>query len=308
MKLKLASLQAGPFEKSDTYDSYINKQWEVFDKLVAAEKPDAVLFPEVTNGPYFCQVYNDAFFEMAETVDGPTITTSIQKAKESNTHIVSSIFFKDSDNRYYDICFFCSPTRGLVGIYRKCHIPKLETPTLTTDESYYFDEGNELSTFSMDNGVRIAMMLCYDRSFPECWRTYYLKGAQIFFVSACTWGFRGDFFINELRTRAFETHSFLVVANRAGDEIIEGEKKARDHFGKSAIIDPMGEVIAIVEKVPFSYVAAEVDLDLIAKVNAPLPWKRDRRPELYGIITSSKREGFEAKIKSRLQSMACKGE
>lgn len=303
MKMKLASLQAGPFEPNDTYDSYIGKQWDLFDRLVAAEKPDVVLFPETTNGPYFCQVYNEAFFEMAETVDGPTITDSIRKSKETGTHIVSSIFFKDTDGRYFDICFLCSPTRGLVGIYRKCHIPKLETPTLTTDEPYYFDEGDELPIFSLDNGVKIAMLLCYDRSFPECWRTYYLKGANVFFVSACTWGFRGDFFINELRTRAFETHSFLVVANRAGDEMIEGEQKPRDHFGKSAIIDPMGEVVAQIEKEPWSYVAAEVDLELIEKVNEPLPWKRDRRPELYGIITSSKREGFEQKIKKRITSM-----
>lgn len=303
MKLKLACLQAGPFEKNDTSESYMKKQWDLFDTLTAAEKPDVVLFPETTSGPYFCQVYNDAFFDLAETVDGPTITTSIRKAREANTHIVSSIFFKDTNSRYYDISFLCSPTRGLVGIYRKCHIPKLESPTLTTDEPYYFDEGNELPVFSLDNGVKVAMLLCYDRSFPECWRTYYLKGAQIFFLSACTWGFRGDFFIGELRTRAFETHSFLAVANRAGDEIIEGERKARDHFGKSAIIDPMGEVLAIVEKVPFSYVAAEVDLDLIDKVNVPLPWKRDRRPELYDIITSSKREGYEEKLKKRIKSM-----
>jgi len=299
MKIKLAAVQTGPYEKDDTYDSYMQKQWEVFDKLIKSEKPEVVLFPEVTNGPYFCQVYNDDFFNrFAETVDGPTITTTVKKAKESGAHIISSIFFKDtSDNKYYDIAFLASPRRGLVGIYRKCHIPKLQTPTLTTDEPYYFAEGNELPIYLLDNGIPIAMMLCYDRSFPECWRTYWLQGAKIFFVAACTWGFRGDFFINELRTRAFESHGFVVVAHRAGDEIIEGEKKVREHFGKSAIIDPMGEVIAIVEKVPWTYVAAEVDLELIDKVNEPLPWKRDRRPELYGIITSSKREGLENKFK-----------
>jgi N-carbamoylputrescine amidase len=87
------------------------------------------------------------------------------------------------------------------------------------------------------------------------------------------------------------------VTNRAGNEIIEGEKKERDHFGKSAIIDPMGEVVAIVEKEPWTYVAAEIDLGFIDQVNEPLPWRRDRRPELYGIITSSKREGLEEKGK-----------
>lgn len=298
MKMKLAGVQIGPYEKDDTYESYLKKQWDVFDKLVKAEKPDLVLFPEVANGPYFCQVYNDDFFNLAETMQGRTATDTIRKSKESGAHIVTSIFEKDeAEGRYYDNAFLCSPTKGLVGVYRKCHIPKLQTPTLTTDEPYYFAEGNDLPVFSLDNGVPIAMMLCYDRSFPECWRTYYLKGAKIICVAACTWGFRGDFFINELRTRAFETHTFVMVTNRAGDEIIEGEKKARDHFGKSAIIDPMGEIVTLVEKEPWSYIAAEVDLELIDKVHEPLPWKRDRRPELYGIITSSKREGLEGKSK-----------
>jgi hypothetical protein len=54
---------------------------------------------------------------------------------------------------------------------------------------------------------------------------------------------------------------------------------------------------------PWAYVAGEADLDMIDKVHEFLPWRRDRRPELYGIITSSQREGFEAKLKTRIPSM-----
>ena len=296
MKIKLAGIQTGPYEKNDTYESYMQKQWDVFDTLIEAEQPYAVLFPEVTSGPYFCQVYNDAFFDLAETKDGKTMTTCIQKAKETGTHIISSIFFKDeAENKYYDSAFLVSPTRGLVGIYHKCHLPKMQTPTLTTDEPYYFSEGNNLPVYTLDNGVPIAMLLCFDRSFPECWRSYFLKGAKIFFMGACTWGFRGEFFLNELRTRAFESQGFVVVTNRAGDEIIDGENKVRDHFGKSAIINPLGEIVTNLEKEKWSYIAAEVDLDMIDQINQFLPWKRDRRPELYEVILSTKREGLESK-------------
>ena len=289
MRVKLLGLQIGTYTKDDTYDSYMKKQYDLLEKGVKAEKPYLAVFPEGQTGPYFCTTYDDRWFKLAEFIDGPTTTTMLKKSKEMHIHIVFT-FFEKSVKRdhihYYSSMALASPTRGLVGLYRKTHLPKMETSTLTTDEKYYFEPGNSLPVFKLDNGVTVAMVLCYDRSFPEVWRAHYLQGAQIICMAACTWGFRGEFFIEELRTRAYESRSFVIALNRAGSEIVEGEKQVRDHFGKGAIINPNGDIVASIGGEPWSYVAAEVDLDLINVLSAPLPWKRDRRPELYGILTA----------------------
>ena len=48
----------------------------------------------------------------------------------------------------------------------------------------------------------------------------------------------------------------------------------------------MGDIVVSLEDEPWTYLAAEVELDQIHEASTPLPWKRDRRPELYGIVTA----------------------
>ena len=91
-------------------------------------------------------------------------------------------------------------------------------------ENYYFKSGNTMPVFDLDNGVKIAMLTCYDRSFPEQWRAYFLKGAEIICVPACTMGLRKDMFVTELQTRALESHSYVIALNRAGEE---GKRRMR---------------------------------------------------------------------------------
>lgn len=78
----------------------------------------------------------------------------------------------------------------------------------------------------------------------------------------------------------------MVAVNRVGDEQVEGERLIRNHFGKSMIAGPTGDLLASLEDEKWEYVSAVVDLDEIEKAHITVNFKRDRRPELYGIVTA----------------------
>lgn len=290
MKVNILGIQPGTVIDGMTNEEYFNKQIDFMcDELESSiEKVDLVVFPELMTGKYFGFVREKRWFEYAEDfLNGSTTKTMMLLSREYNVHICYSIFEKaveKGETVYYNTMGLVSPVRGVIGKYRKIHLPGGDLRYNPCYEKYYFKSGNQLPVFELDNGVKIAMMLCYDRSFPEVWRHYYLKGAEIICVATCTMGLRKDMFVAELQTRALESHSYVVALNRAGEEKTENEEVPRQHFGKSMIIDPLGNIVTSLEDEEWDAVSAIIDTEKIAYARGRLNWQRDRHPELYGII------------------------
>lgn len=291
MKVKVVGIQPGTVKGKMTDKEYVEKQVKYMEEVVNKEKPYLVVFPEMMTGRYFGCVLQKKWFENAEDfLTGETTTIMKDKSKELNVHIVYSLFERAVENGetvYYNTMGFVSPVRGVVGRYRKIHIPGGDLRYNKVYEKYYFKSGNMAPVFELDNGVKIAMMLCYDRSFPELWRTYFLKRAQIVCVATCTMGLRADMFVTELQTRGLESHSFVIALNRAGQEQVDGEEEPRQHFGKSLIVNPLGSIIASVDDKPWTYVTSDLDMAEIAYARGRLNWERDRHPEMYGMVSDT---------------------
>jgi len=277
-KLTVAGIQMGPYPGS--YAANIEKAVEALDRAVAEHRPDIVCFSEMMTGPYFCRVYDDDYFSFAEPVPGPTTETFAAEARRHGIGIVATAF-EECDGSYYNTSMLLSPEGELIGKYRKSHVPSSSSPIINSDEKYYFKPGDRLSVFEMDD-LKIGILICFDRSFPETFRTLALKGAEIVFVPVCSWGIRADAFQSELRVRAMESQVFVVAVNKAGFEQVEGEDGGREHFGRSCIIDPIGEIEASIGDEPWGIVAATIDLEKRALMKAALVnWLQERRPELY---------------------------
>lgn len=289
MKVKVVGLQPGTVTPGMTNQEYVDKQIAYMEEVVEKEKPYVVAFPEMMTGIYFGMLREQKWFQYAEDfLTGSTTTRMLEEAKKLNVHIVYSLFEKAQEGGktvYYNTMGIISPIRGVIGKYRKIHIPGGDLRYNLVYEKYYFQPGKELPVFELDNGVKIAMLICYDRSFPEVWRSYYLQGAQIIVAATCTMGLRADMFVCELQTRALESHSFVVALNRAGTEQIENEPEPRLHFGKSLIANPLGNlVVEPLDNVGWQYVAADLDMDEVTYARGRLNWQRDRHPEVYGMI------------------------
>lgn len=287
--IKVLGIQPGTVVDGMTNEEYVDKQIAYMEEAVKKEKPYLVAFPEMMTGIYFGFVREKRWFQYAEEfLTGPTTKKMLAKAKELNVHIAYSLFEKAIENGkevYYNSMGLVSPIRGVIGRYRKIHIPGGDLRYTPVYEKYYFNSGDKLPVFELDNGVKVSMVICYDRSFPEVWRTYYLKGAQIVIAATCTMGLRKDMFVTELQTRALESHTYVIGLNRAGEEKTENEKEPRIHFGKSLIINPLGDVVTSLEEEPWRYVTAELDLEQQEYARGRLNWQRDRHPELYGAVS-----------------------
>ena len=285
MKVRILGIQPGTVTEGMTNRAYFEKQLALAEERYDGE--DLIVFPELMTGKYFGYVREKRWFREAEDfLTGPTTAAMLALCKKLDTNICYSLFEKDGAD-YYNTMGLVSPIRGVYGKYRKIHIPGGDLRYNECYENYYFRSGDTIPVYDLDNGVKIAMMLCYDRSFPELWRAYYLKGAEIVCVAACTMGLRKDMFVTELQTRALESHSFVVALNRAGEEKTENEAKPRVHFGKSMVVDPLGNIVSSLEDEPWTALSVEVDTDQIRYARARLNWERDRHPELYGIVSDT---------------------
>lgn len=283
MKVRILGIQPGTVTDDMSNEAYFQRQLALAEEAFSGE--DLIVFPELMTGKYFGYVREKRWFQCAEDfLTGPTTTAMLALCKKLKTNICYSLFEKAEDG-YYNTMGLVSPIRGVYGKYRKIHMPGGDLRYNECYENYYFKSGETIPVYDLDNGVKIAMMLCYDRSFPELWRAYYLKGAEIICVAACTMGLRKDMFVTELQTRALESHSYVVALNRAGEEKTEHEAQPRVHFGKSLVIDPMGTVVASLEDEPWTTFSVEIDTDNNRYARARLNWERDRHPELYGIIS-----------------------
>ncbi|RJP24175.1 MAG: carbon-nitrogen hydrolase family protein [Candidatus Abyssobacteria bacterium SURF_5] len=276
--ITVAAIQMGPYPGS--YTANMDKAVERLEHAVAEYSPEIVCFSEMMTGPYFCRVYDDAYFQFAESIPGPTTEIMAAQAKRHAINVIATLF-EEENGTYYNTAVLFSKTGELVGKYRKTHIPKSSSPIMNSDEKYYFSPGDRLPVFELD-GLTVGILICFDRSFPETFRVLTVKGAEIIFVPVCSWGARADAFQSELQVRAMENQVFVVAVNKAGWEQIEGEDGGRDHFGRSCIIGPLGKMEAYTGNEPWGIVAATLHLDKRALMKDTLvDWMKERRPELY---------------------------
>lgn len=285
-KIKIAGMQIG------SYPGSYEKNWTILyqktEELIFKENPYLIAYSELMTAPYFATIKDKKFFSYAETMDGPTVKNTIDMAVTFGVHILGTMFEKaeeDGQVNYYNTAFICSPTKGLIGKYRKVHLPKVNSPTLTTDEKYYFEQygggGREFPVFTLDNGLKVGILICFDRSFPEAWKALTLQGVDLVIVPTATFGFRKDLYVRELQIRAMENNVFVLGVNKAGTEKIEEESTPRYHFGSSCIIDPFGEVISQVGDAEWFSVIGEVDLTQKDKSLDRINWNDERKQDIY---------------------------
>lgn len=282
--MRVAGIQMGPY--TGDYQSNMSNALAALDKVVKDFKPDIVCFSELMTVPYFACVRDHSWFQHAEPIPGKTTNTFFEVAKKHDIHIIATTFEKAGD-KYYNSAFLVSPTQGVKGVYRKTHIPKVGDPTIVPlDEQYYFSPGDSIPVFDL-KGVKIGILICFDRSIPETFRILMLKGVKVVFLPVASIGPRKDAFWEELKVMGMQNHLFIVAVNKAGNEICKGEKHERYHFGRSCIVDPMGSIIASLEDEPFGVLTGTIDLKLIDAATRIFDWVALRRPKLYQVIAET---------------------
>jgi N-carbamoylputrescine amidase len=261
---------------------------EALARRAAGEGARVVCFPELASSIYFCYERNPAFFGLAEPVDGPSVTQMRRVARQTGTVIVYPFYELDAGRRF-NTAAVIGPDGELIGQYRKNSIPAIlrtrtagETPG---DEKFFFEPGDlGFPVFETPFGLRLGILICYDRHFPEAARVLGLRGADIVFVPTATYRpWIREVWEVELRGHAIANTYYVGGVNKVGPDA--GGAPNRHYFGSSLFIDPRGQVLARASDQGDEVIYADVDRALIEDTRDLWGFFRDRRPELYGSIT-----------------------
>ncbi|HEV8600220.1 MAG TPA: nitrilase-related carbon-nitrogen hydrolase [Gemmatimonadales bacterium] len=210
--------------------------------------------------------------EIAEPLDGPTVSAARRKARELGLVVVLNLYERTSQG-----CFDTSPVIDadgtLLGVTRMIHI----TDYPCFHEQGYYTPGDTGAPVYATRAGRIGVAICYDRHYPEYMRALALGGAELVVVPQA--GTVGEWpeglYEAELRVAAFQNGYFVALCNRVGRE------DCLEFAGESFVCGPDGTVLARAPRGEAAILYADVDLASTAESHARRLFLRHRRPELY---------------------------
>jgi N-carbamoylputrescine amidase len=244
-----------------------------------------VLLQELFETPYFCKDHLASHFELAREVsDNPALQRFQDLARELGVVLPFS-FFERAHNAYFNSLAMIDADGGLLGIYRKSHIP--EGPGY--HEKYYFSPGDTgFRVWKTRYGV-LGVGICWDQWFPEAARCMALMGAEVLLYPTAIGSEPHDASIDSRDhwQRCMQGHAAanlmpLVASNRVGTE--RGQKYEMTFYGSSFIADPTGAKVAEADRSSEAVITATFDLDAVRAQRHAWGVFRDRRPELYAPI------------------------
>lgn len=234
-----------------------------------------IVFPECFTSGY-CFDSLDEAMEMAEAMDGESVAFATQVCHEHDCFTVFGMLEKEGD-LLFNTAVLVGP-KGLIGSYRKVHLPFLGVDRFTTLGNRPFE------VFEAD-GVRIGMLICYDGGFPEASRVLALKGADVI-VLPTNWPPGAEYMSSySINSRAMENGVYFAAANRIGRE------RGFSFIGCSRVCDPVGATIESADHTEAAVIRMKIDVQTAREKRiVRVPGKHvidrlaDRRPEMYGEI------------------------
>jgi len=244
---------------------------------------------ELFRSQYFCQSEDHRYFELAETIPGPTTKAFQKLAREHQVVVVASLFEKRAAGVYHNTAVIIDADGAVLGLYRKMHIP--DDPLYF--EKFYFTPGDLGFRAWQTRYAKIGVLICWDQWYPEGARLTALQGAEIlFFPTAIGWHPAEKAQYGELQHSAWETiqrgHAiangcYVAVPNRVGHEKLAGD--GIQFWGQSFVAGPSGQIITRADVNGEEPIVVPIDLDQVNTTRTHWPFLRDRRIDAYGDLT-----------------------
>ena len=278
------SVQIGLVQMPSSKDAQVNLDTAALAiRDCAARGAQIICLQELVASEYFCFEENYDHFDLAEAVDGPTVSHFATLAKELSTVIIVPFFERRASGLYHNSAAVIDADGTTLGIYRKMHIP--DDPGFL--EKFYFSPGDlGFKVFDTRYG-KISVLICWDQWFPEGARLAALAGAQIIFYPTAIGWLPAEPELREkyatgweisMRAHAIANGSYVAAINRTG---VEGNMS---FWGRSFVAGPMGEVLAQAPEDAAANLVVECDLRASELMRREWPFFRDRRVDSYSNI------------------------
>jgi len=276
------TLRVATIQSKCTSDRSDNRR-RAFEQIASAAANGArlIVLQELFDSVYFCQTEDHRFFEWAEPVPGPLTDQLAEIASRHGIVIVAGIFERRASGVYHNAAVVLDSDRGLVGHYRKMHVP--EDPGYS--EKFYFSPGDLGSGAFQTSVGKIGVCICWDQWFPEWARLTAMRGCHcLIYPTAIGWldEDKANFGESQLqawqimiRSHAIANGIFAIAANRVGREA------QIEFWGSSLVADPYGNLVASASQTQEETLFADLDLNAITTARTHWPFFRDRRIDCY---------------------------
>lgn len=185
----------------------VNREYERNIKTIIKYMSDAkqngadiLLLPECFITGY------DLTIDNASAITENDLAPLCENAKELNIGLVATALTKGKSNPQ-NSAFVISKDGKILMKYAKVH-------TCDFADEKVLESGTEFKVCDFD-GVKIGIMICYDREYPESARVLMLKGAEIILVPNDCGSMRPR--LQALSTRAYENMCGVAMANPNGE-------------------------------------------------------------------------------------------
>lgn len=271
-----------PEENSANQYSLIEKAAERGAQIICTQ--------ELYRSQYFCQKEDHKYFQLAESIPGPSTQALGEIAKKHGVVIIASLFEKRSSGLYHNTAAIIDADGKMLGIYRKMHIP--DDPLYY--EKFYFTPGDTGFKAWQTKFGRIGVCVCWDQWYPEAARLTAMQGAEIlFYPTAIGWHPDEKKQYGETQHGAWETiqrgHAvangcYVAVPNRIGLEKPAGGKGI-EFWGQSFVAGTSGQILAKASSNKEEILLVPVDLGKVDTTRTHWPFLRDRRIDAYGDLS-----------------------
>jgi N-carbamoylputrescine amidase len=251
-----------------------------------------ILLQELFATPYFCIEQDISYLQLAESVADSQILRRFGALAAELQVVLPISFFERAGQVYFNSLAMFDADGGLLGIYRKAHIPN--GPGY--QEKFYFSPGDTGFQVWDTRYGRVGAAICWDQWFPEGARIMALKGAELLLYPTAIGSEPPpappvDSRLHWQRTQqghAAANLMPLIASNRIG---LERSRQNPDSlylrfYGSSFIADPSGGLVAEASQDREEIIAASFDLQQLRRARDNWFVFRDRRPDLYAPLGS----------------------
>ncbi len=252
---------------------------------------------EMFRSQYFCQVEDHRFFQLAESIPGPSTDALGKVAKKHGVVVIASLFERRAAGLYHNTAAVIETDGSILGIYRKMHIP--DDPLYY--EKFYFTPGDTGFRAFDTTFAKIGVLICWDQWYPEAARLTALHGAEIlFYPTAIGWHpsekaeyghAQHDSWELIQRSHAVANGCYVCAPNRIGVEHVLGadgkpvSEEGIEFWGQSFVCAPNGQVAQRASVADEQVLVVPCDLDRVEFSRTHWPFLRDRRIDAYGDLT-----------------------
>lgn len=203
------------------------------------------------------------YYDAAIDLDGEEVKTIEAATSESDMFAVVGCIERDLGTLYCTVLFFDGP-RGLIGKHRKL------MPTAGERLIWGFGDGSTMPVFDTPLG-RVGAVICWENYMPMLRMHMFSQGISIYCAPTAD---DRDTWLSSMQHIALEGRCFVLTAcqymkrgmySDEHESLLGDDPETVMMRGGSAIIDPLGKVLAGPDFTGETILYAEIDLDNIAR-------------------------------------------